>query len=546
MPDHTTSNANKNRFRPCAKIETTRAAPVTETKTHVAGAPRFGPLWSVALLASFGLLGCGHHELAGAQTPGYPNATTTDDGWLGVGVDDIENPADVSTEDGPIASGDIDDPHTVDESDTVNEPDSVDEPDTVAEPLPVDRETETETETEGSDHSTDEGTVAAIYSLDVEGAYGGGMYPAGAVVHLFGALDPTLEHNLGFEVLEGNIELQNADEWHATLIMPANDVRVRYRSESMPTEISEWVFPSVTGNDTTLRYHRSSDPVGIVFLLHGTGGSSRIIESVEARAFVSSAVARGYTVVAPEAEESVAGDLNGDGKMRWNVQPRANNVDFQNLNRLVSFAKDQGWAHADTPFYVVGMSNGGAMSMVLGAIGSSASALRNVFPELRFGAVVSFCAASMAMVNNVTETPSAWYMAANDNHPQVGVEAIDESEGFYASLLARGIDADFAVHDSSPLFDERFVRVPGIDVATSRALVTDFENAGFLDEAQFVSTTMAEIQSSIVTTPSDFPTLQSLTGPQKREFRNQLMSVTADHQLFSDLNERVLDFLDRN
>ena len=338
---------------------------------------------------------------------------------------------------------------------------------------------------DGSETGADEGSMAELYLLEAEGAYGGGMYPAGSEVHLFGALDPVFEHNLGFEVVEGEVALQNADEWHATLIMPANDVRVRYRSETISTEVSELVVSSVTGRDITLRYHRVANPTGIIFLLHGSGGSSQILETVEARAFAASAVARGYTVVAPEAEESVAGDLNGDGKTRWNVQPSPNNVDFQNLNRLVTMAKNQGWASDETPFYVAGMSNGGAMAVTLGAIASSASPLRDVFPELRFQAVVSFCATGPAMIPNITETPSAWFMAAEDSHPQVGTEAIEEAQGFSQSLISRNVDTDFAVHVASPLFDERFLRVPGIDLATSRAVIAEFQNAGFLDEEKF-------------------------------------------------------------
>lgn len=193
-----------------------------------------------------------------------------------------------------------------------------------------------------------DGGVDATYVLELEGGYGGGRYPAGAEVHLFGALNPTQDLNLGFEVLEGDVELENGAEWHATVVMPANPVRVRYRSEPRAAEASAMPFQSVTGNELTLRYHRVPKTVGIILFLHGTGGSAGIFETIEANAFWLSAVARGYTVVAPEAEESVAGDLNGNMKTRWNLEPNPNNADFHNLNRLVSLAKEQGWADAGT------------------------------------------------------------------------------------------------------------------------------------------------------------------------------------------------------
>ena len=57
----------------------------------------------------------------------------------------------------------------------------------------------------------------------------------------------------------------------------------------------------------------------MILFLHGTGGNSNFIESAETRYVALKAISKGYAVLAPEAEESKGGDLDGDGKMRWNV-----------------------------------------------------------------------------------------------------------------------------------------------------------------------------------------------------------------------------------
>lgn len=390
---------------------------------------------------------------------------------------------------------------------------------------------------------SDGGALSERFTLSVEGAYGGGVFAAGDVVHLFGQGTPEVVRNRGFVVVSGNPSMSSSAEWRTALTMPASHVQVRYQSEAVDGTVSTQTFRSVSGRELTLRYQRVPEPVGILFLLHGTGGSSKFFEKVESRGFWMSAVGRGYTVVAPEAEEAVAGDLNGDAFERWSVQASPQNIDFQNLNRLVAMARNQGWADEQTPFYAVGMSNGGAMAIALGAIASSSSPLRDDFPELHFAAVAAFCATGASQAIAVTETPSAWYMAAQDNHPSVGPTARDEAEDAHLALLARGVDADFAVHSPTPLYGERFTRIAGIDAQTSRGIVNELRAAGFLDDVDMLRFPPAEILSSISANASAFPLLFSLSEENRRHVNDQLGAVYADHKFFADFSERALDFL---
>ena len=71
-----------------------------------------------------------------------------------------------------------------------------------------------------------------------------------------------------------------------------------------------------------------------IFILP-TQSLQRTAERTESRYLALKAISQGYAVLAPEAEESVAGDLDGDGKQRWNVPLSPGKVDLQSLNALL-------------------------------------------------------------------------------------------------------------------------------------------------------------------------------------------------------------------
>jgi len=376
-----------------------------------------------------------------------------------------------------------------------------------------------------------------VFRLDVRHGYGSGLYPEGATVHVWSALLPTKELLVRWE---GDSDLlERPGEWHTTLRMPARDVNVDAIVESRPDPLKVATFEGTTAHAKTIRYAAPANPLGLMLLLHGTGGSSAMAEKPESKYLVLSAMARGYAVVAPEAEEVAQGDMNNDGKVRWNPGLTSDNVDLANLNELILWARTQGLISAATPLYVVGMSNGGAMSVSLGAV--AASDVAASFPALRFAAAVSYCASGRSSAAATTTTPTAWLLCAHDDNDEVSNE---EAYANSASLEARGIDTEVDAHPATPLNGARFTRVEGVSEAESEAIVGELTASGFVGTDGLFTVPTDDIIAAVQNSPEAYPTLAAMPGGILSDVVDQVRVMQAEHQLYSDWAARTMDFLD--
>ena len=157
---------------------------------------------------------------------------------------------------------------------------------------------------------------------------------------------------------------------------------------------------------------------GVVVFSHGTGGSSGFIEATESSPNALALVADGCGAVSTEAEEAVAGDLNGNGKQRWMIRAVANNVGLGNLQLMFEAFETRGLIPVGTPKHALRMSNGGSFSHLLGTVGATAVALN--FPQLRFAAVVGYCSGATASRSaTLSTTPSASFMCGAEDKPEV-------------------------------------------------------------------------------------------------------------------------------
>ena len=207
-------------------------------------------------------------------------------------------------------------------------------------------------------------------------------------------------------------------------------------------------------------------------------------------------------MLAPEAEESKAGDLDGDGKPRWNVPLSIGNVDLQSVDALLASLYSTGRLPANLPQFALGMSNGGSMVVALGAVAASSQAA--VFPRLRFKAVVSYCAQGRADAVSLTTTPTAWYLCGNDDNIEV---SNSNAQANSTALGARGVPTQAMLHPATPLFDDRFMRVAGINSAQSRAMSAEFRTAGWVDSTGFFNKPSSDIAALAAAAPAVFPML---------------------------------------
>ena len=376
------------------------------------------------------------------------------------------------------------------------------------------------------------------FDATVVGGYGSGSYAPGTVVHVWSAASTVDEV---VQPWSGDADLlADSAEWHSTFVMPARDVTLVANRKPSTMALTVEQYPGGSDRLKTVRYHFPPAMRGVVLMSHGTGGSSRFIDGTEAFPLALALVDAGYGVVSTEAEEVVAGDQNGDGKIRWRTNYSTQNIDLQNLDALFANFQGRGLIPAGTPRFALGMSAGGSVSHFLGTVSNSSVAAS--FPHLRFNAVLAYCAdATATQSGSLSTTPSAWFMCGAEDNPEVSNPQARANE---AKLRSRGIPTDYLEHPPSPIYDERFTRIDGISVATSRAMVDELRAAGFVGANGLLDTDGDAIAAAVAADPASFPVTSSQTGAL-REIRSQVKVMRAEHSMYADATARTISFFDR-
>ncbi len=363
------------------------------------------------------------------------------------------------------------------------------------------------------------------FLLVVDGGFGSGIYPAGAQVHVWAAVTPTMEELV--TSWDGDAALlQDPGEWHTTLTMPAHDVAL---SATPIQTLMPLTVETIEGHERpkTVRHHIPEDPVGIVLFAHGTGGSGAMIEGIEATYLAHVLGRAGFGVWSTDAEEVDAGDTDGDGKIRWDASLSPDNVDLLNVQRILDQFEADGRIDADTPRLALGMSNGGAFSVTAGA-------------GLELDAVASYCASGRDAAVEATEAPTAWFLCEFDGNDQMDN---DQAAAHHQTLLDRGIPTELHVHGPSPLYDQRFGRIPSLG-PTSTAIADELRDAGHVDGDGFVIDDAETIAAAVLATPGDYPVLSGLSGEEQLAVAGQVRIMTADHRLYDDYARRMLAFFE--
>lgn len=381
-----------------------------------------------------------------------------------------------------------------------------------------------------------------LYPLFVQNGAGSGQYAAGETVHVFSTLDPAAAL---FTAWTGDtMPLASKSEWHTTLVMPQKAVMISATSEPRALRLVSDSYAGVSLRTKRLQYQVPTKPRGLLLLLHGTGGSNRVINGTEMAYVALAALERRYLVVAPDAEEVIAGDLNSDGKIRFDVAATTTNVDLRNLNSLMRELVQAGVAPSGLPVFALGVSSGGAFATLLGAVGAKAD-LAAALPSLRLKAVASYCAPAPKVVQGLTKTPTAFYLCRNDSNAEVGTAGNQLAAEQEMDLKARSVPTERLFHEPSPVYEQRFDRSANLDAGTSAKLVAELRAGGLLDERGFLTKTPALVSAALTMGgAAKFPVYTALVAKQKTDVLDELAVAYADHAAHSDLVTRTLDFFD--
>ncbi|MEM6273911.1 MAG: hypothetical protein AAF735_01615 [Myxococcota bacterium] len=362
------------------------------------------------------------------------------------------------------------------------------------------------------------------FSVEVRGGHGSGEYRPGELVFVSSDHDPFSTIHSGWE---GDIEvLAHKSEWHTFFRMPARPISLGTIHIPVPAVFESFEFTGSKGTVKSVRVMEPDSIRGAILFLHGTNGSSELVEKLEVQNIAAAAASRGLAFIAIDSEETATQtDIDGDRKLKWINALDPDNVDFRDLNDLLLELRARGVVPTNGALYAAGMSAGGGMAVTLGSI--AATSVAEDFAELRFDAVATMCADGLLEAVAVTSTPTGWWMCGRQEGSAVkNGEAIAHA----ASLHDRGVRAHVSVNSPFPLNRDWLSRAPEIDEAASAEIFDALEEQGALDPLGFVVNS-----EPLLSVP--------LSPPEAIRVKSQLAMLGAEHQVYSGQVDSLLDFL---
>lgn len=275
-----------------------------------------------------------------------------------------------------------------------------------------------------------------------------------------------------------------------------------------------WDLTEETINGVNVLYYIPQDPVGIIFRLHGTGGSARTtLSSIESRIFSDDAVAAGFGIIALDSVDRVGGE--------WSLLPPPNNPDITNIETLITNFEQRGLISEDDPLFAQGTSRGGIFSSL-------------VVYFLNFQADAIYIAYGANVIMPETTVPTIFCSAANDDQEMVGQEGNQRAYEQSVSLQLRGIRSSYNLHRPSAVYPERFWGIANLTADDSRAIYNALKNNGFLDRADLLIENPRSSNWQAVI-PANYQ-------PYVNALKSELGAAYASHNFYSDYNSRVLRF----
>ncbi|GAB5450965.1 MAG: hypothetical protein Hals2KO_12930 [Halioglobus sp.] len=266
-----------------------------------------------------------------------------------------------------------------------------------------------------------------------------------------------------------------------------------------------------------------ADPVGIVYLFHGTGGSANIALRTEVIDQTNELTARGYGWVATESTERT-------GNKRWDVfdASLATNPDLARLSRLHDELIATTGTSSSTPIFGIGMSNGARMVTLFGQAFADGG-----YPVAAVAPFNGRAAPSVKVAGGLA-VPGFWVTSVNDTVVPPGEVISDQQDS--ATL---GTVTQLTNKAEEPLLPVRFTRIPTIDAEEAVGIYSLLYGTGAWDEdgnrVLDLETTLALI---------DALPLAAGTGTPRVQIERQIAAMLSVHQFVGLHRVALADFFD--
>ena len=376
-------------------------------------------------------------------------------------------------------------------------------------------------------------------ALTVNGGFGGGTYPGGSRVDVFAAAPAAgqvFDRWTGDTAILGTGPIAPLNS-RVLITLPNTPVTLTATYKAAPP----WVPLTVTAFNpqpftaqgatapTTvtagLAYYIPPAATGVVFFLHGTGGSAASwFNSPESALLMRDLVAAGYGVAALSSINRNVGT--------WNAQPLlANNPDALNhIAALNKFAADS-LLPADRPVFLLGFAEGAAAAVRFADLLAAATPARPV------RGTVQYCAAGNEASSVVGRIPSLYILADNDS--ALGINGSNSARTNSQLLAGRGIATGVVNNLAAPVHQGRFralsVTNPAFTTADATAVWNAVKTAGLIDANNYVKAIPTEA-ALVAAIPSAYQS-------RRADIAAQLETAYAEQAFTSDANARVVAFI---
>ncbi len=256
-------------------------------------------------------------------------------------------------------------------------------------------------------------------------------------------------------------------------------------AEPVPDEAStEPVLPLVEYTEVefdTLEVLTSipDDPVGLVFVFHGSGGSTDFVTKVEQTEVLNHLAAAGFGIVATES-------IGGSDKWDNTNTDIDSNADLSRLQALREHLVDTTPCRSTTPLYGLGMSNGGSFAAVW------AIAMQSAGLDVR--AIAIHNSAVFGYIGDAgIDVPTIWLASQND-------ETIGNGNLFARAdeQTAAGVDNEVYESCERILRPERFLRIDGVDETEAQAIFDDMVAVGLVDASGQRAVAIEDVDAGVV------------------------------------------------
>ncbi len=333
--------------------------------------------------------------------------------------------------------------------------------------------------------------------------------------------------------------LERPNEWHTRVIMPARDVTVIANFRNLPTgSANPFKFEQIQGallkKPVYSYFPAGGSPRLVVWLWHGTGSGAGnwIWRNFEMRQFCNYLIANDIALIITESDESTLNiDLDGDGEIRYDWTPdTTTNRDLWNVRAIRDTFLRRGKISWATPMAAAGFSAGGVFSAFSTGLMHWQSAVSHNGPGDPTNA---------AFIN----IPALFSMCQNDDHPAVGPVGNQATSVLVQTLRSQGKCAQYHLLRPSPLYPQRFRRIPGIYAAKSAALFNELDLNGCLDAKRYLTKSPNQITAQIAAEPAKWPTLLSFNDTLRQWIKDELAVNYTSHHLHTDIMAADLAFL---